>query len=580
MSERTKRTHRVPLNRQTLTLFIRMIRNLFSSEVGTTAIAMVAVLIGLLLAINALNVVNSYVGRDFMTAISQRDRPAFVWYATAYIAVFAGSTIADVLYGFTVGRLSLLWRVSQTQRIVGRYLNNRAYYHLTATDTVSNPDQRITEDVRNLTTTTLTFVLLIVNGSFTILAFSGVLWTISPLLFGVAVAYAAAGSLLTLVLGRPLIWLNYNQSDKEAVFRADLIHVRENAESLALSHREPSIKARLLHHLDELAANFKQIVAVSRNLGFFTTGYNYLIQIIPALVVAPLYIRGEVEFGVITQSAMAFGQLLGAFSLLITQFQSISSYAAVLARVASLTEGIDQVQSVAGTIEVRQEEGRMAYEGLTLRASVDGPLLVNNLCVSVPRGTRCLIAGTGEAAKMALFRATAGTWDVGEGRIICPGVDQMLFLPERPYVPPGTLRELLSDAGRDGKAQEEELARVVQVFQLEAIIARAGGLDVEHDWDDFLSLHDQHLLTFARVCVFAPQFVFLDRISNTLNVEQLGRILKLLCDHSITYLTIGGLEDRRDDYDAVLELSANGAWKWQPGVVARGVTEGQAPHDG
>jgi vitamin B12/bleomycin/antimicrobial peptide transport system ATP-binding/permease protein len=365
MSEPIKRTHRVPINRQTLTLFIRMIRHLLSSEVGTTAMAMVAVLIGLLLAINSLNVVNSYVGRDFMTAISERDRAGFGRYAIAYIAVFAGSTMADVLYGFTVGRLGVLWRVSLTQRIVGSYLKNRAYYRLAASDTVSNPDQRITEDVRNLTTTTLTFVLLVVNGSFTIVAFASVLWTISPLLFGVAVAYAAVGSLLTLVLGRPLIWLNYNQSDKEAVFRADLIHVRENAESLALSHREPLVKSRLLRHLDELAGNSKQLIAVSRNLGFFTTGYNYLIQIIPALIVAPLYIRGKVEFGVITQSAMAFGQLLGAFSLLITQFQSISSYAAVLARVASLTEGIDHVQSPARTIEVRQEDGRLAYEGLT-----------------------------------------------------------------------------------------------------------------------------------------------------------------------------------------------------------------------
>src|SRR5271169_2124889 len=148
MSEGIKRTHRVPINRQTLTLFIRMVRNLFASEVGTTAVVMVAALIGLLLAINGLNVVNSYVGRDFMTAISQRDRAAFMWYAMAYTAVFAGSTMADVLYGFTVGRLGLLWRVSLTQRIVGRYLNNRAYYRLIATDTVSNPDQRITEDVR------------------------------------------------------------------------------------------------------------------------------------------------------------------------------------------------------------------------------------------------------------------------------------------------------------------------------------------------------------------------------------------------------------------------------------------------
>jgi vitamin B12/bleomycin/antimicrobial peptide transport system ATP-binding/permease protein len=563
-----RRTHRVPINRQTLTLFIRMVRNLYASEVGTTAIAMVAALVGLLLAINGLNVVNSYVARDFMTAISLRDRTAFLWYAMAYATVFAGSTMADVLYGFTVGRLGLLWRVSLTQRILGGYLNNRAYYQLTATNTVSNPDQRITEDVRNLTTATLTFVLLIVNGSFTIIAFAGVLWTISPLLFGVAVGYAAVGSLLTLVLGRPLIWLNYNQSDKEAVFRADLIHVRENAESLALSHREPLITARLLRHLDELAANFKQLIAVSRNLGFFTTGYNYLIQLIPALVVAPLYIRGEVEFGVITQSAMAFGQLLGAFSLLITQFQSISSYAAVLARVASLTEGIDQVQSMAGRIEVRQEDGRMAYEALTLRASVDGPPLVNDLSVSVPRGTRCLIVGTEEAAPTALFRATAGTWDVGGGRIIRPGGDQMLFLPERPYVPPGTLRELLAGARQDGQAQEADLARVVQAFELEDIVTRAGGLDVEHDWDDFLPLHDQHLLTFARVCVFAPQFVFMDRISNTLNAEQFGRILKLLSDHSITYVTIAGLEDRRDDYDAVLELLPAGAWKWHPAVAA------------
>jgi putative ATP-binding cassette transporter len=405
-------------------------------------------------------------------------------------------------------------------------------------------------------------VLLIVNGSFTIIAFSGVLWSISPLLFTVAVAYAAVGSLLTVLLGRPLIWLDYDQSDKEAAFRADLIHVRENAESLALSHREPLLKARLLRHLDELAANFKSIIAVSRNLGFFTTGYNYLIQIIPALIVAPLYMRGEVEFGVITQSAMAFGQLLGAFSLLITQFQSISSYAAVLARVASLTEALDQAQQRAGTIEVREEDGRVAYEALTLRAGVEEPPLIDALSVSVPRGMRCLIIGSEEVAKTALFRATAGTWDAGEGRVIHPGCDQLLFLPERPYVGPGTLRELLSSAA-DGTASEEHLTRVAQVFELTAIIARAGGLDVEHDWDDFLSLREQHLLTFARVCIARPQFVFLDRISNTLDAEQLARMLKFLSEHSVTYLTIGGLEDHPGDYDAVLELSPGGAWKWQ-----------------
>ena len=129
------------------------------------------------------------------------------------------------------------------------------------------------------------------------LAFAGVLWSISTLLFGVAVAYAALGSVLTIVLGRPLIWLNYNQLDQEANLRADLIHLRQNAELVALSHHEARLGAWLLQRLDSLTANWRRVTAVNRNLAFFTTGYNYMIQIIPALVIAPLFLRGDVEFG-------------------------------------------------------------------------------------------------------------------------------------------------------------------------------------------------------------------------------------------------------------------------------------------
>ena len=158
------------------------------------------------------------------------------------------------------------------------------------------------------------------------------LWSISPLLFVVAVGYAGLGSAFTLVFGRPLVRLNYDQSDREASFRADLVHVRENAESIALLRRQGRLGARLARRLDALLANARRIIAVNRNLSFFTTGYNYGIQLIPALIIGPLFIRGQVEFGVITQSAMAFSQLLGAFSLVVTQIQSLSSYAAVLAR--------------------------------------------------------------------------------------------------------------------------------------------------------------------------------------------------------------------------------------------------------
>src|SRR5438046_9217304 len=166
------------------------------------------------------------------------------------------------------------------------------------------------------------------NTAVTVLAFSGVLWSISRTLFAVAVLYASCGSALTVVFGRPLVWLNYNQLDQEADFRANLVHVQANAESIALLHREGRIGARLRRRFDDLTANMRRIIAVNRNLAFFTNGYNYVIQIIPALVVAPLFIRGEVEFGVITQSAMAFSTLVGALSLVVTALRSVSFIAA------------------------------------------------------------------------------------------------------------------------------------------------------------------------------------------------------------------------------------------------------------
>src|SRR6516225_2724098 len=339
----------VPINRQTGRCFIRVVKSFLTSEVRWRALALFAVLIGLLFAISGLNVVNSYVGRDFMTAISGRDRAGFVRQAVLYLGVFAASTAVAVFQSFAEQRLGLLWRAWLTGRLITRYLASRTYYRLKETVAVDNPDQRIAEDVKAFTATTLSFTLMFLNGTFTVVAFAGVLWSISRLLFGVAVGYAALGSLLTILLGRPLVGLNYRQLDREANFRTALNHLHEHAESVALLRWEGLATTRLRRSLDDLVDNFRRITSVNRNLGFFTTGYNYLIQIIPALRVAPLYIRGEVEFGVVTQSAMAFAQLLGAFSLIVNQFQSLSLFAAVIARVDALGEAIEHTAAPAAS---------------------------------------------------------------------------------------------------------------------------------------------------------------------------------------------------------------------------------------
>jgi putative ATP-binding cassette transporter len=441
---------------------------------------------------------------------------------------------------------------------------DRTYLHIKESATVENPDQRIADDVRAFTASTLSFALMFMNGALAVLSFSGVLWTISPLLFGVAIGYAVLGTLATIYLGRPLIGLNYQQSDREASFRSDLIHVRENAESIALLRREGRLMARLMERIDDYAENFRRIISVNRNLGFFTTGYNYLIQIIPALVVAPRFIRGEVEFGVVTQSAMAFSQLLGAFSLIVNQFQSISSFAAVVARLSALVGAVEKGPPPSrATIAIVEAEGRIAYRDLTLVSPEGGREVLKNLTVDIPHGTRVLVVGPNEDARSALFRATAGIWTAGTGTVVRPPLDAIFFLPQRPYLPPGTLRELLLPAGQEQVVTDNQIMTALRDGGLDAVRVSAGGLDTERDWPAILSLREQQLLALTRLILARPAFAMLDRVNAELKPAQIRHVLRRLDENSITYIALAEEAESVELYDALLEIRADGAWSWK-----------------
>jgi putative ATP-binding cassette transporter len=554
-----------PASQKPWSRIIRITRPLFYSEIRWRAIAWLVALVALVLGVVGLNVVNGYVNRDFMTAISERNLVAYKVEAFRYLMVFAASTAVAVFAKFCEERLGLLWRGWLTGHLIEKYLKNRAYHRLMGRADIDNPDQRMTEDVKTFTTTTLSFLLMLLNATITAIAFSRVIWLISPDLLGVAVGYAVVGSLLTIFVGRKLVGLNNLQLKKEANFRYELIHVREYADSIAILRGEKKQKARLFRRLNELVDNFRSIVSVNRNLGFFTIGYNYLLQVIPIFIVAPRYIRGEIEFGVITQSMQAFTAILGAFSLIVTQFTLISSFVAVVNRLGSIWDALEEVPPTqAVRLEIIYDETRVAYEGVTLRSPKTDKILIDHLDLDVPLGRRLLILGPDGIGKTSLGRATVGIWENGEGRIIRPSPENILFVPQRPYTALGTLRDQFFEGDNLGHDADERLIAMLTQLAFGPILDRVGGLDVERDWANILTVGEQQLLGIARLLISQPRFAFIDRATNALSTARARHVYELLSHTSITYISVGDQAYLRDFHDNVMELQEDGKWTYGP----------------
>jgi putative ATP-binding cassette transporter len=567
------------MDSQPRTLWKRLVtiaKPYFRSEARHRAHAGLAVLVVLLLSVNGLNVVNSYVGRFFMNALGDRNLREFYLYALALTAVFAASTAAQVVATYVQQNIVLRWREWLTHYLLDRYLGNRAYRRLSSREEIDNPDQRISEDIRTFTDSTIGFLVLLFNAALTLIAFAGVLWSIRPVLLIAAAAYALLGSLGTILLGRPLVRLDNLQLKKEADFRFGLGRVREHAGTVAQLGGEGDERARLGSRLDVLVSNYRAIIVVSRNLGFFTTMYNFLPQIIPVILAAPLYIRGLVELGVVMQASMAFSQVLAAFSLIVSQFQALSAYAAVVTRLGGLWEATSAEEDAAAHVlapafvaesairapaVAKQPEGhRVAYQQLTLRTPEEGRPLVQALSLEITEGKRVLVTGPSGAGKSALLLATAGLWESGEGRVVCPSGDCVLFMPEQPYASTGSLRQLLQ-YGTHRQIPDDRLRGALREVGLAKLADRPGGFEVERNWADVLSPSELELTAFARLLAASPKFAFLDDPADSLDAAGVKRVYEALARTPITYVSVAGHYDLQQYHDIVLELHGDGTWR-------------------
>ncbi|HEY9640898.1 MAG TPA: SbmA/BacA-like family transporter, partial [Coleofasciculaceae cyanobacterium] len=286
------------------------------------------VFLGLLLllslSVSGMNVMISYVGNFFSTALSERDAPTYWRFFFVYAGVFAVATPIVVFYNYMQSLLGLKWRNWMTQKFLGKYFQKRAYYEINFEEDIDNPDQRISEDINSFTATSLNFLLLLLGAVIDVISFTGILWSISRFLAVFLVGYALVGTLVVAFFGRKLITLNFNQLRREADFRYGLVHVRDNAESIAFYQGETQELGQLRRRFGEVLRNFHLLIGWQRNLAFFRTPYRYATYILPSVIVAPLYFSRQITFGDITQAGFAFSQIFEAFALVVTQINQLS----------------------------------------------------------------------------------------------------------------------------------------------------------------------------------------------------------------------------------------------------------------
>lgn len=560
--------HKTPIVK-TLRQFLAIARAFFvTSKQRRKARGFLILMLTFALAVGGVQVLMSYAGRDFMTAISKKDVDGYWKYMGLYLATFALAVPVGVYYRWLEERLALLWRESLAEHLIERYFNNRAYYRLRGQEAIDNPDQRIAEDVKLFTQKSLTFLLIILNSTVTLIAFMGVLWTISKMLVLVLVLYAIAGTAGSMLIGRRLVGLYYTQYGKEADLRYGLVRVRDNAESIAFYRGERREHADLLHRLIGAVRNTVAIITWNRNLGFFTNSYNYAALIIPTVIAAPLYMRGEVEFGVVTQAGGAFAQVLAAVSLIITQFEALSAYLANVQRLGLLWDNLDDFDAderraaEESKLDLDEDSRVIKLEKLNVCTPGNGKTLVEDLTFELRKKQSLLVMGPSGTGKSSLLRTVAGLWASGEGSLERPPLSELMFLPQRPYMIEGTLRDQLLYPFSQAKLSDEEIKKVVDQVNLADVFDRVSGdLDAKVDWTNILSIGEQQRIAFARLLLRKPRFVFLDEATSALDEENQDRMYKLLKETGSGFISVGHRSTLIGFHERVLQLASDGGWQ-------------------
>jgi putative ATP-binding cassette transporter len=544
---------------------------------------LLGIIILLILVINGINVGISFIARNVDNTLVAYDQDGFWKTVGIYAFCLMMALPIRALQGYLIPKLGLLWRQWLSSRLLNRYLTNRAYYVLNpneeSSEEIDNPDQRISQDAASFTSYSLNVTVEILSALLTFFSFVIVLWSINSTLALWLLAYSVGGTALVIFASRKLVALNYQQLKLEADFRYGLVHIRDNAESIAFYQGEQQEAREGERRLGGAIRNYNKLIVWEALISVIQRSYDYFSRFLPWLVIAPIYFAKQVDFGVFGQASIAFSQVLFSVSYIVNNIDRLAAFSASISRLEGFqgkVEAIGGEMAALSAAELQriptQEEavGGAARAESILVSHVDlvpprsNRTLIRDLSVEVGPRQRLLVAGPSGCGKTSFLRLVSGLWPAAAGSVQRPPTGELMFIPQKPYMLLGSLREQLCYPQPTDRFSDEQLRHVLEEVRLPDLVNRYPDLDIKQDWPRLLSLGEQQRLAFARLLLNSPRFVVLDEATSALDVTTEQVLYELLVQREMAFVSVGHRPTLKAFHDTVLELDGTGSWRLLP----------------
>lgn len=561
--------------RSTLATVWRIAIPYFWSEDKWAGRGLLAAVVGIELAVVGLNVLFNQWNSTFYNALQDRNYDVFK-FQLGYFAVLATIYIALKVYQLYLNQwLQIRWRRWMTEDYLRGWLHHANHYRMQLQgDAADNPDQRIAEDTQKFVEQTLTLGIGLLSAVVTLASFVVILWGLSnaaPLhLFGRdieipgylvwgALIYAIIGTTLTHLIGWPLIGLNFQQQRYEADFRFNLVRARENAEQIALLQGESAERTRLSQRFGFVMSNWFGIMQRTKKLTIFTAGYAQASVIFPYILIAPAYFSNRIQLGGMMQTASAFGSVQDSLSFFITAYRTLAEWRSVVERLDGFERAIAGAQATADAHAIDRvvsPNDAIALDDLAVKLP-NGTSLISDTDFTFKSGESALVTGPSGSGKSTLFRAIAGIWPFGNGKISIPANASLMMLPQRPYFPVGSLHAAIAYPAEPETYSADEMRRVIAAVGLPALTTR---LDEDAHWNRMLSLGEQQRLAIARALLHKPQFLFLDEATASLDEPSEAALYQLVAERlpGTTVISIGHRSTLADFHARKVALAKHG----------------------